>query len=165
MNPSCTSIRFTLVALLTAAMATASALENDIRLVPELALGTSGLEPGFAIEVRTAGVHPVIVRPELLLSEDGHLGVGGALLVDISPQARLANRQALAVGPRIVYHNANDSSWEADAMATWAFDLSDGIVPWRQSVGALAALGLLRDPEHEDYGIGLTAGVFYAYRL
>lgn len=153
-----------IIALLVAGICTAPAAEQDIRLVPQLAFGTSGLEPGIALEVRTGRIQPLIVRPEVLLNEDGRLGVGAALLFDISSATRLSERQALAIGPRLVYHHADESGWEADAMATWGIDLS-GRLAWRHSVGVLAAIGALHDPEDDDTGIGLTGGIYYAYHL
>lgn len=154
-----------LISLFVAAMATAAAMDGDIRLVPQIAVGSSGFEPGFAVEVRTPGPQQFVVRPEMLISEDGDLGVGGALLVELSKSADMPSRQALAVGPRLVYHNADRRGWEGDMLATWGFDLSDGAANWRHSVGALAAGGVLHDPRNDELDLGLTVGIFYAFRL
>lgn len=138
---------------------------NDLRLVPQVAVGTSGFEPGLALEWRGTGVNNLIVRPEVLISEDHHLGGGGALLFDLTSSTDLPSRQALAIGPRVVYHHADDSGWEVDALATWSFELSDAVKPWRHSIGALAALGVLEDRKHDGVDLGVTVGGFYAFRF
>ncbi len=155
--------RLPLVAVLAVLCAHAGAVENDVRLVPQLLVGTAGVEPGIALEIRPPANPLFIVRPELLISEDGRLGAGGAILFDLTPSTDLPGRQAVAVGPRVVYHNADDVGWEADAMVTWSYALSHDTRPWRHAVGALAALGLARDTDHHDTDIGATVGAFYAF--
>ena len=137
--------------------------DQDLRIVPQLVVGTSGFEPGLALEWRAPANPMVILRPELLISEDGQLGGGGALLVGLDQHLELPARQAVAIGPRVVYHHADDSSWEADVMATWSFDLSQDDRAWRHAIGALAAVGVVRDRENHDFDLGASAGVFYAF--
>lgn len=153
------------IALLASALSTAMAMDGDVRLVPQLAIGSSGFEPGLAVELRNADTPTLIVRPEILLSEDGTLGAGGALLIDLATTAQMPARQSLAIGPRVVFHNADRSGLEADMMGLWGFDLSDGVGTWRHSVGLLAAGGVLRDPRHDELDLGITAGIYYAFRL
>ena len=148
-----------------AVAAGAAALDNghDVRIVPQLMAGTSGFEPGLALEWRGPANPGIVVRPELLLSEDGRLGGGAALLVDLEQALPLPQRQAIAIGPRVVYHNSDDSSWEADVLATWSYELSADARPWRHAVGALAALGVVRDRDAHDFDLGASAGLFYAF--
>lgn len=152
-----------LIALLASLGAGAGTAENDVRLVPQLAVGTAGVEPGLALEVRTPTRTQFVIRPELLLSEDGHLGGGGAILVDVSTALALPKQQAIAIGPRVVYHHADDSGVEADLMATWGFDLSKGARTWRHAVGILGAVGVRHERRHDEASVGVTAGVFYSY--
>ncbi len=152
--------------VLTIGLATsAGALDhgNDVRIVPQLMVGTSGFEPGLALEWRGPANPDVIVRPELLISEDGRLGGGGALLLVLDRHLDLPARQAIAIGPRVVYHNADDDGWEADALATWSYELSGDVRAWRHAVGALAALGVVRDRDAHDFDLGASAGVFYSF--
>jgi len=155
------------MALLLCASATVSALDSDLdlRLVPQILFGTSGVEPGVAMEWRGPTNPLMVIRPELLISEDGQLGAGGAILYDLTPSMSLPAEQSFAVGPRVVYHNADESGWEADAMATWSYALSGGMSPGRHQIGAIAALGVCRDPENDENDLGASAGAFYSYRF
>lgn len=151
------------VALLLCAGASVCAADNDVRIVPQLMVGTSGFEPGVALEWRGPANPDVILRPELLISEDGRLGGGGAILLGLSSKLDLPAKQAVAIGPRIVFHHAEDSGWEADVLATWSYELSSDTRSWRQSVGAIAALGVVRDQEAHEFDLGVSAGLFYSF--
>lgn len=157
--------RIRLIALLAVAAAGAWAADSDIRLVPQLAVGTAGFEPGLALEWRGSNHPGLVVRPELLLSEDGDLGGGLAVLCDLTPKLGLRAEQSVAVGPRIVYHNSDDTGWEASALGTWSYDLGGGPDSWRHAVGVLAALGLSEDRRQDDIDLAATVGVFYAFHL
>ena len=141
----------------------ASAADNDLRIIPQVTAGTAGVEPGLAMEWRCYKWPSLILRPEVFVSEDGQIGAGGAVLYDISLGLELPKRQVVAVGPRVVYHNADHYSWEADAMATWSYDLVGGTRAWQHAVGILGAVGLAHDKEHDDNDLGASAGVFYSY--
>jgi len=151
--------------LILATGACAYALDADVRLVPQLEMGSSGFEPGIAAEWRDAERHAFVIRPELFLNEDGGLGGGAAVLGDFSRSIDLPTRYAVAAGPRLVYHNSDDSGWEVDAMLTMGCDLSNINDSWRHSVGLIGAIGALEDTEHDDVDVGVTAGIYYAYRL
>lgn len=154
-----------LATLLAAAWAITAAEEQSVRLVPQVAYGTAGLEPGLAGEWRHANLPGLIVRPELLLSEDAKLGGGAAVLYDLTGHMELPARQSLAVGPRIVFHHADDTGWEASGLATWSYELPETSGGWQHAVGVLGALGISQDREHDDHDLAATAGVFYAIRL
>lgn len=151
--------------LLTAAETFVGAAENDLRIVPQVMIGTSGFEPGVALEWRGSDASPLIIRPEVLLSEDGRPGAGLAILYNLGFVIDLPARQALAIGPRAVYHHADDTGWEGDALATWSYDLTDGIRPWRHALGALAALGVVDDRRHDEIRPAGTIGAFYSFRF
>ena len=148
-----------------AVLSCAYAVEDDLRIVPQIMAGTSGVEPGVALEWRASDLAPLIVRPEVLISEDGRPGGGAAVLWDISTTIDLRGRQAFAVGPRAVYHNSDESGWEIDAMATWTYDLIGGIRPWRHALGVLGAVGIVRDKEQDETDVGASGGIFYSYRF
>lgn len=151
---------------LAAVGSSASAVENDVRIIPQITAGTAGVEPGLALEWRGLDGRPsFILRPEVFVSEDGRVGAGGAILYDVSPNLELPRRQALAVGPRVVYHNADHFGWEADVMATWSYDLLIRQRPWQHAIGVLGAVGVAHDKEHDDTDVGASAGVFYSYRF
>ena len=152
------------VALTVGLVASAVALDhgNDVRIVPQVMVGTSGFEPGLALEWRGPANPSIMLRPELLISEDDRLG-GGALLLALDQPLDLPDRQAIAIGPRVVYHHADDSSWEADVLATWSYELSRDGRAWRHAVGALAALGVVRDRDDHEFDTGASAGLFYSF--
>lgn len=150
---------------MTLAGTTASAVENDLRILPQITAGTAGVEPGLALEWRGMDRTTLILRPEVFLSEDQNVGAGAAILYDISPSLGLAKRQAIAVGPRIVYHNSDQYSWEADAMATWSLDLKSGSRAWQHAIGVLAAVGVVHDKEDDENDMGASGGIFYSYKF
>ena len=65
----------------------------------------------------------------------------------------------------MVYHNSDDSGLEADALVTWSWDLARGLHPWRHAIGALGALGVYHDKEHDEADVGMTGGFFYSFRF
>lgn len=159
-----------LIPLLLATGAAASAADiidargDSLSLVPQLLIGTSDVEPGLAVEYRPATEARLIVRPEVFISEDGRLGAGGSVLWDFRGSTRLPDRQSLAFGPRVVYHNSDDHGLEIDAMGVYGFDLGVDR-PWRHSLEAIAAVGAVHDRKHDDSDIGITVGGAYAFRF
>ena len=149
-----------------AVLATGASAAEDIRLVPQLLFGTAGIEPGLALEWRSWDMSPLVIRPEGLVSEDGRLGGGAALLYDLAPSVGLSRRTALAIGPRAVYHHADDYGWEVGGLATLGYTL-DGATgqSGHHVVGLLGAVGAVHDLRHDEADVGVTGGLFYAYRL
>ncbi len=143
----------------------ASAADDSLSIVPQLVAGTAGFEPGVALEWRSTNIGRFILRPEVFLSEDERIGGGGAILYDLSNDLHLSAMHALSVGPRFVAHNSDDTGWEVDAMATYAFAFGDMSEKWRHSAGVLAAVGV-RDNRHDDKNdVGASGGVFYSFRF
>lgn len=156
------------------AMLTGSAFaaEGDLRITPQLMIGTAGFEPGVALEYRAPSSPTLVFRPEVFLSEDERLGGGGAVL--FAPHFNLPAGHDLCVGPRLVYHNSDDTGFEADALATYSVALAGTQPSAQHFVGGLAALGLRDDRQHDhdddhrhhhDLAIGASVGVFYSYRF
>lgn len=139
--------------------------DNDLRIVPQVMVGTAGFEPGVALEWRAGDFERVVFRPEVFVNEDGRIGGGGAILYDLSPELNLPKDQALSVGPRFVQHNADDTGWEFDGMLSYAISLSSNVKPWRHAVGALGALGVRQDRERDQTGVGASVGAFYSFRF
>jgi len=154
-------LAFTVVLAL--AGSTASAMDNDLRIVPQILAGTAGVEPGVALEWRGLDKAVLILRPEIFLSEDGDLGAGAAVLYDVSNNLDLPERQAMAIGPRVVYHNSDQYSWEADVMATWSFDLKGDSRAWTHAVGLIGAVGVVHDKDDDDNEPGASVGLFYSF--
>ncbi len=151
----------------------AFAVEGDFRITPQLMVGTAGFEPGLALEYRAPASPNIVFRPELFLSEDERLGGGGAVL--FAPHFDLPSGQELCFGPRFVYHNSDDTGYEADALATYSVAIGGMQPNARHFVGGLAALGLRDDRHHDDdyddghhhhdLAIGASVGAFYSYRF
>ena len=133
-----------------------------MRIVPQLMVGTVGLEPGVAGEYRPDEEPRLVVRPEVFLSDDHHFGGGGAALWDFSDDMDLSSEYDLAVGPRIVYHNSDDDGLEVSGMAILAYDL-DIDRPWRHSLEAIVAVGAIEDKEEDDTDPGFSAGAAYGF--
>jgi hypothetical protein len=162
-NPAVHSIRVIIAALSLGAALQAADL--DVRLAPQAMVGTVGAEIGAALELRRIGAPRLVLRPEAMLNQDRRVGAGGALLYVCPMRDGLGARHEVAIGPRLVHHNADHHGWEADVMATWGYDLVSGPVAWRHSIGAIAAAGIVEDREHDDVDPAFSVGAFYAYRF
>lgn len=134
------------------------------RLVGEVLVGTSGFEPGLAAEWRV-GDPLCVIRPEVFINEDERAGFGASVAWELS-FLNLPDRHAITLGPRVVYHNSDDSGWEADAMAIWHFDLipSQRGRHYLEVIGAVGALQDDSDNQH-DTVIGASAGVAYGFQF
>lgn len=142
-----------------------TAADDDLRIVPQLIVGTAGIEPGVALEYRTANLDRMVLRPEVFLSEDNRIGGGAALLYEIGKSFDLPQSHALAIGPRFVAHNSDDTGWELDAMATYGVSLGSMMQPSRHAIGVLAAVGVRNDKVHDETRIGANVGIFYSFRF
>ena len=142
-----------------------TAADDDLRIVPQLVVGTAGIEPGVALEYRTGNLERIVLRPEVFLSEDSRIGGGAAVLYEVAKSFDLPQAHALAIGPRFVAHNSDDTGWELDAMATYGVALGSMTMPSRHVLGVLAAVGVRNDKEHDETRIGANAGIFYSFRF
>jgi len=153
-----------LVPLFTVGLAQLAAADGSIRVAPEVLVGTPGFEIGVAMEFRSDSWEGITVRPELLLNNDGKIGGGAAILWSLTDTIDLPERQDLAVGPRLIYHNSDDDGFEVSAMGMWSITV--GAAPTSpHAIEVLAALGVLQDREHDDADIAASAGAAYAYRF
>ncbi len=134
------------------------------RLVGQVLVGTSGFEPGIAAEWRVSD--PLcVLRPEVFINEDARPGFGASVTWDLA-FLNLPERQSITFGPRVVYHNSDDSGWEADAMAIWHFDLVTNH-RGRHFLEVIGAVGALQDEKdgEEDTVIGASAGIAYGFQF
>jgi hypothetical protein len=150
--------------LATAAIGLAAA-DTTVGIGPQLMIGTPGFEPGAAAEIHVGMWEPIVIRPELFISDDGRLGGGASLLWSLSDYFSLGDRQRISVGPRVVYHNSDEDGLEVSAFGVWDFLLGDGIAQ-HHHIEALGALGVVDDRD-EGQGANLLAsgGAAYIYRF
>ena len=134
------------------------------RLVGEVLVGSSGFEPGVAAEWRV-GDPMCVLRPEVFINSDARPGFGASVSWDLT-FLNLPERQSLTFGPRVVFHNSDDSGWEADAMAIWHFDL----IPsqrGRHFLEVIGTVGALQDRKDDknDTIIGASGGIAYGFQF
>jgi hypothetical protein len=134
------------------------------RLVGEVLVGSSGFEPGVAAEWRV-GDPMCVLRPEVFINSDARPGFGASVTWDLA-FLNLPERQSLTFGPRVVFHNSDDSGWEADAMAIWHFDL----IPsqrGRHFLEVIGTIGALQDRKDDknDTIIGASGGIAYGFQF
>lgn len=165
-------LNLTLPALVCASICSLSAMDRPLsdpaypRLVVQALVGTSGFEPGIVAEWRLHD-HEIMLRPEVFISEDGRPGAGGSINWNLS-LLNLPDSQYLTVGPRVVYHNSDDSGWEADALVIWNLDLNTS-QRGRHFLEVIGALGVLQDKENDDGAnkavVGASIGAGYGYQF
>lgn len=152
---------------LTAADVHADHVHDDVaipRLVVQVLGGTAGIEPGIAAEWR-CNDGAFLLRPEILLSEDGRVGGGASVAWDLA-WLRLPERHAITLGPRVVYHHSDDTSWEADAQAVYSFDFL-GSPHGRHYLEVIGDLGVRRDTseDHHENRLGASIGIGYGFQF
>lgn len=134
------------------------------RLVVQVLGGTSGIEPGIAAEWRFRNER-IVVRPEVFLNEDEDVGGGASIGWNLT-FFDLPDHHAITVGPRVVYHNSDDSGWEADAQAIYSFGFLGG--PHRRHyLEVIGAVGVLEDTSGDDdeTEIGASIGAGYGFQF
>jgi hypothetical protein len=136
------------------------------RVGAQVLAGTSGIEPGIFAEWRLSEAN-LQLRPEVFINEDGKVGAGGS--VGWEPGfLHLPEHNTLAIGPRVVFHNSDDSGWEVDLMAIWSMDL----VPsqrGRHFLEFIGAIGALEEEEEDDDDeetvVGASIGIGYGFQF
>ncbi len=146
----------------------AAVVDHDYlpRLGGQVLFGTSGVEPGIFAEWRL-GDADLLLRPEVFLNEDERAGAGAMVGWEID-FFNLPERQQLAIGPRVAYHNSDESGWEVDLMAIWSFNLvpnRDG----RHYLEIIGAAGVLEEEEKNtddtSTEFGASIGIGYGYQF
>jgi hypothetical protein len=130
------------------------------RVAGELLVGTSGVEPGVAVEWQLP-VKPVIyLRPELFLQNGDRPGIGFSALWQV-PFA-LPPGHDFFIGPRVAFHdgaNYDDPHGEVDAMGIYSFPIIP-TQPGHHRIEIITALGFL---DKNGIGIGASVGGAYVY--
>jgi hypothetical protein len=139
-------------------------IEAIPRVGPQVLVGTSGFEPGIFAEwhFREASL---VARPELFLNEDERAG-GGAMIGWEMPCFSLPEQHHIIIGPRVVYHNSDESGIEADLMGIWSMDIhpaSHG----RHFLEVITAIGAVEKDKDgdDDIELGATVGISYAFQF
>jgi hypothetical protein len=148
-------------AALLAASAQAPAMEwKDIRIGPQVLLGTSGFEPGVFAEFTWDALR---LRPELFLHDRDRPGAGVSLLwrlpLDLLPA------HTLHIGPRVAYHNgdrSDDPRGEVSAMGIYNLPIPPKNGDSRHHLEIIAALGLVDEDGTEA---AASAGAGYVFRF
>lgn len=162
---SLTHSTFFLIPLAMAAtVANLTAADGSFRIAPQIMVGTTGFEPGVAVEIQTSFWDPITFRPELFINNDGDLGAGAAVLWSLPNTFNLSERHLLAIGPRLVFHNSDDDGLEVSALGMWRIALGNQMSD-HHSIEILASLGVIQDRKHDDADVAAAVGVAYAYKF
>lgn len=161
---------FIVTALLGAAALPSFAAEPHADHLPrvgaQVLAGTSGIEPGAFAEWRLSKPG-LLLRPEVFINEDGKVGGGGAVAWEPG-FIDLPERHTLALGPRLVFHNSDESGWELDLLAIWSFDLvpSQRGRHYLEIIGAVGALEEEEDnDDDEETVVGASIGIGYGFQF
>jgi hypothetical protein len=149
------------LALLTAVTVTTTAMEaKDIRVGPQVLLGTSGFEPGAFAEFTWDKFR---LRPELFIQDFARPGAGISALwqlpIDLLPG------HTLHLGPRVAYHNGehnDDPRGEVSAMAIYNLPIPPKPGDSRHNLEIIAATGVVDEDGAE---FAFSAGAGYCYRF
>lgn len=151
----------TALVLTAAAVGTTAAMEwKDIRVGPQVLLGTSGFEPGAFAEFTWDKFR---LRPELFVHDRDRPAAGVAALWQL-PVTLLAGH-TLHLGPRLAYHNGDDSKdprGEVSAMGIYNLPIPPKTADSRHNIEIIVATGLV-DEDGAEFAI--SAGAGYVYRF
>ncbi len=152
---------FALVVLLIPLAQVATAMEwKDIRVGPQVLIGTSGFEPGAFGEFTWDTLR---LRPELFLHDRDRPGAGVSVLWQLP--LSLLDGHTLHLGPRAAFHNGDDSDdprGELSAMAIYNLPIPPKQADTRHHVEIIAATGVVDEDGAE---LALSAGAGYVYRF
>lgn len=147
--------------------ATAAVVEgpDNTRVVGQVTIGRAGWEPGVAGEFPVSlGGFPLLARPEVFINDDVKIGGGAAALWSLRIE-QLPRGHMFLLGPRVVYHNADDWGWEGSAMALYSFPLRNAST--HHHLELIATLGFMEDKREDDSDLTLggSGGVAYAWQF
>ena len=151
----------TVSALTASAVGTASTMEwKDIRVGPQVLLGTSGFEPGAFAEFTWDTFR---LRPELFIHDRDRPAAGVSALWQL-PVTLLAGH-TLHVGPRLAYHNGDDNHdprGEISAMGIYNLPIPLKPGDSRHNLEIIAATGVVDEDGAE---FAFSAGAGYVFRF
>jgi len=153
----------TLLAVLafTGAVTATTAMEwKDIRVGPQVLLGTSGFEPGAFAEFTWDQFR---LRPEVFIHDRNRPAAGVSALWQL-PITLLAGH-TLHLGPRVAYHNGDDGDdprGEISAMAIYNLPIPPKPGDSRHNLELIAAAGVVDEDGAEA---AFSAGAGYVFRF
>jgi hypothetical protein len=150
-----------ILALTAGTVAATTAMEwKDIRVGPQVLLGTSGFEPGAFAEFTWDQFR---LRPELFLHDRDRPGAGVAGLWQLP--VSLLDGHTLHVGPRLAYHNGDhgdDPRGEVSAMGIYNLPIPPKQADSRHHLEIIAAIGVV---DEDGTDAAFSAGAGYVYRF
>jgi len=139
----------------------ASAMEwKDVRVGPQVLLGTSGFEPGAFAEFTWDQFR---LRPELFIHDRDRPAAGVSALWQL-PVNLLAGH-TLHIGPRLAYHNGDDNDdprGEVSAMGIYNLPIPPKQADSRHHIEIIAATGIVDEDGAE---FAFSAGAGYVFRF
>lgn len=150
-----------LIGLLASFTALAPAMEwKDVRVGPQVLLGTSGFEPGAFAEFTWDKLR---LRPELFLHDRDRPAAGVSVLWQLP--VSLLDGHTLHLGPRAAFHNgdhSHDPRGEISAMAIYNLPIPPKQADTRHHIEIIAATGVVDEDGAE---LAVSAGAGYVYRF
>lgn len=150
-----------LVALLAGFALHAGAMEwKDVRVGPQVLVGTSGFEPGAYGEFTWDAFR---LRPELFIHDRNRPGAGVSALWQLP--VTLLPGHTLHLGPRLAYHNGDDGDdprGEISAMGIYNLPIPPKPGDSRHHLEIIAATGLVDEDGAE---LAFSAGAGYCFRF
>jgi hypothetical protein len=133
---------------------------KDVRVGPQVLVGTSGFEPGAFAEFTWDSFR---LRPELFIHDRRRPGAGVSALWQLPVE--LPAGHTLHLGPRLAYHNGrheDDPRGEVSAMGVYNLPLPPNQGDSRHNLEIIAAPGLVDEDGAE---LAFSAGAGYVYRF
>lgn len=147
--------------LLATSIAPAMAMDwKEVRVGPQVLLGTSGFEPGAFAEFTWDHFR---LRPELFVQDFDRPAIGVSALWQL-PVTLMAGH-TLHVGPRLAFHNgehSDDPRGELSAMAIYNMPIPPKQADSRHNLEIIAATGLI-DKDGTEFAF--SAGAGYVFRF
>jgi hypothetical protein len=149
------------LALSLGAVVTGTAMEwKDVRVGPQVLLGTSGFEPGAFGEFTWDRFR---LRPELFIHDRDRPGAGVSGLWQLP--VPLLDGHTLHVGPRLAFHNGDhhhDPRGEVSAMGIYNMPIPPKTADSRHHLEIIAATGVVDEDGAE---FAFSAGAGYVFRF
>jgi hypothetical protein len=133
---------------------------KDVRVGPQVLVGTSGFEPGAFAEFTWDKFR---LRPELFLHDRDRPGAGVSGLWQLP--VTLLDGHTLHLGPRLAYHNGdhdNDPRGEISAMCIYNLPIPVKAADSRHNLEIIAATGVVNEDGAE---FAFSAGAGYVFRF
>ncbi len=150
-----------IIGLLASVASTTTAMEwKDVRVGPQVLLGTSGFEPGAFGEFTWDKLR---LRPELSIPARDRPGAGVSVLWQLP--VPLLDGHTLHLGPRAAYHNGDNSDdprGEVSAMAIYNLPIPPKQADTRHHIEIIAATGVVDEDGAE---LAFSAGAGYVFRF